>query len=77
MHILKYYFQLLKFRLSFTVVFSAAIGYLLGTTNFQLSEFILLIIGGFFVTGSANGLNQILERDYDKLMERTSSRPLP
>ena len=77
MHILKYYCQLLKFRLSFTVVFSAAIGYLLGTTNFQLSEFILLIIGGFFVTGSANGLNQILERDYDKLMERTSSRPLP
>ena len=72
-----YYFQLLKFRLSSTVVFSAAIGYLLGTTSFSINEFILLVIGGILVTGSANGFNQILERDYDKLMKRTSVRPLP
>lgn len=72
-----YYFQLLKFRLSSTVVFSAAIGYLLGTTSFNLNEFILLVIGGILVTGSANGFNQVLEKDYDKLMKRTSIRPLP
>jgi protoheme IX farnesyltransferase len=34
-------------------------------------------VGGFFVTGSANGFNQILEKDKDKLMERTADRPLP
>ena len=72
-----FYFQLLKFRLSVTVVFSAAMGYLIGIDNFILNEFILLIIGGILVTGSANGFNQILEKDYDKLMLRTLNRPLP
>ncbi len=74
---LKYFGQLLKFRLSITVVFSAMIGYLLGAETFIFNEFLLLIIGGFFVTGSANGFNQILEKDKDKLMERTVDRPLP
>lgn len=73
----KYYAQLLKFRLSITVVFSAISGYLIGVENFSTNEFLLLIVGGFLVTGSANGFNQILERNFDKLMERTSSRPLP
>lgn len=52
-------------------------GYLLGFKQFSTNEFIILIMGGFFVTGSANGFNQILERNYDKLMDRTCSRPLP
>ena len=34
-------------------------------------------MGGFFVTGSANGFNQIIERNHDKLMTRTCTRPLP
>jgi len=77
MNVLKYYGQLLKFRLSITVVFSAMVGYLLGIENFVFNEFIFLIVGGFFVTGSANAFNQILEKDKDKLMERTADRPLP
>ena len=77
MNLFKYYVQLLKFRLSITVVFSAMVGYLLGIENFVFNEFIFLIVGGFFVTGSANGFNQILEKDKDKLMERTADRPLP
>ena len=52
-------------------------GYLIGVSDFKFEEFILLIVGGFLVTGSANGFNQILEQDYDKLMIRTSKRPLP
>ena len=74
---IKYYGQLLKFRLSSTVVFSAMAGYLLGFEQFYFNEFILLIMGGFFVTGSANGFNQIIERNHDKLMTRTCTRPLP
>ena len=74
---IKYYFQLLKFRLSFTVVISATAGYLIGVENFDYIELILLATGGFLVTGSANGFNQILEKDYDKLMLRTMHRPLP
>ena len=74
---IKYYFQLLKFRLSLTVVISATAGYLIGVENFDYIELILLALGGFLVTGSANGFNQILEKDYDKLMLRTMHRPLP
>ena len=77
MIVLKYYIQLLKFKLSATVVFSAIIGYLLGFSDFNSLHFIYLIIGGFLVTGSANAFNQILEKDKDKLMKRTSIRPLP
>lgn len=73
----KYYSQLLKLRLSLTVVISASAGYLIGVENFLLQEFILLVLGGFLVTGSANGFNQVLERDYDGLMQRTQQRPLP
>ena len=74
---LKYFFQLLKFRLSITVVFSAMVGYLLGFDDFIWRDFIYLTLGGFLVTGSANAFNQILEKEKDKLMERTSVRPLP
>ena len=73
-----YYFgQLLKFKLSITVVFSAMIGYLLGFDQFDLNHFIYLVFGGFLVTGSANAFNQILEKEKDKLMSRTATRPLP
>jgi len=73
----KYYFQLLKFRLSFTVAFSSAIGYMLGNRNFNWFEPLLVMLGGLLVTGSANIINQILEKDLDNLMKRTAKRPLP
>ena len=37
----------------------------------------MFILGGFFVTGSANILNQVIEIEFDKLMDRTKDRPLP
>ena len=74
---LKYFVQLVKFKLSITVVFSAMVGYLLGFDQFNLEQFMYLFFGGFLVTGSANAFNQILEKDKDKLMDRTSVRPLP
>ena len=63
--------------MSITVVFSATIGYLLGVDTFNITTFSLLVIGGFFVTGAANGFNQVIEREHDKFMERTAVRPLP
>ena len=75
--LIKYYSQLLKLRLSLTVVISATAGYLIGVQDFILQELVLLILGGFFVTGSANGFNQVLEKEYDAVMERTHLRPLP
>ena len=74
---LKHFAELLKFKLSATVVFSAIVGYLLGFDNFDIHHFLYLILGGFLVTGSANAFNQIIEVEKDKLMQRTLVRPLP
>jgi heme o synthase len=73
----KYYLQLLKFRLSLTVAFSSAVGYMLGNRDFTWFEPLLVMLGGLLVTGSANIINQIFEKDLDKLMKRTRNRPLP
>ena len=73
----KGYLSLLKLRLSSLVVMSAFFGYLLADGDVLSFEFIELIIGGLFITGSANGFNQILEYKTDELMSRTSLRALP
>lgn len=73
------YQQLVKFRLSLTVVFSSVMAYLLGVTAMDKTALIglaILALGGFLVTGAANTFNQIFEKDYDKLMARTANRPL-
>ena len=63
--------------MSIAVVFSATTGYFLGADTFDINTFGLLVIGGFLVTGAANGFNQVIEREHDKFMERTAVRPLP
>ncbi|QNF33470.1 protoheme IX farnesyltransferase [Adhaeribacter swui] len=73
----KHFFRLLKFRLSSTVAFSSAIGYMLGEGHLEFLNVLFIMLGGFLVTGSANIVNQILEKDLDKLMKRTAQRPLP
>src|SRR5258708_38612694 len=60
------------------VVFSAAVGYLLGLKGpLDWNILLLVLTGGTLVTASSNGFNQVIERDTDKLMNRTSGRPLP
>lgn len=73
------YFHLLKFRLSFTVVFSSGMSYLLGSPKgvFNWGSFLIFCLGGFLATGAANIVNQVIEVEYDKLMSRTKTRPLP
>jgi protoheme IX farnesyltransferase len=74
----KDYMMLIKFSLSFMVVFSAVISYLLApkVVEFDWLHIILLFIGGLLVTGSANGVNQIVEKDTDAMMARTAKRPV-
>lgn len=40
-------------------------------------NWLILVVGGFFVTGAANCFNEIIEKDLDKLMTRTKDRPMP
>ncbi len=72
------YMMLIKFSLSFMVVFSAVISYLLApkVVEFDWLHIILLFTGGLLVTGSANTVNQIVEKDTDAMMMRTSKRPV-
>ena len=72
--------KLVKLRLTLTVVFSASISFLIGSQvqgDINWMNWFILTVSGFLVTGSANGFNEIIERDLDKLMSRTADRPLP
>lgn len=69
--------QLSKVRLTSSVVFSAIAGYFIAAEHFDALLFTYLVIGGFLVVAASNGFNQILEKDFDKLMVRTADRPLP
>jgi protoheme IX farnesyltransferase len=71
------YKQLVKFRLNLTVVFSAVMAYLIANQGpINWVALVILAFGGFFVTGASNALNQVLEKDFDRLMARTADRPL-
>lgn len=75
---LKDYLQLIKMSLSIMVVFSSVISYLLApkVVVYDWWMIILLFVGGMLVTGSANAINQTVERETDAVMKRTASRPI-
>ncbi|MEQ8583009.1 MAG: heme o synthase [Marinoscillum sp.] len=74
----KAFYELLKFRLSFLVAFSCGFGYLLGNQGrIDWVHFSWLVFGGFLISGTSIVINQIIEKDLDKLMKRTENRPLP
>lgn len=80
--------KLIKTRLTFLVVFSASISFIIGVKynpNPEASlystqmwiNWLKLVIGGFLVTSAANCFNEVIEKDLDKLMKRTMDRPMP
>lgn len=71
------YVQLLKFRLSLLVAFSCAFGFVLASANTNFYTLFMLFVGGFLLSGASVTINQVIEKDYDKLMTRTMNRPLP
>ena len=68
---------LFKVRLGFFVVLSSVLGWFMGVENVDLGNLLLLIGGGYLLTGASNGFNQIIERNNDAIMARTRNRPLP
>lgn len=74
---MKTYIELIKPRLSATVIFSSFAGYLLASTEQDYLLLSKLLIGGLFLVGASNGLNQVYEVNTDALMTRTKNRPLP
>lgn len=67
-------------------MFSASVTFLIGSKiqvdrgiaeGINWNNWLILIIGGFLVTAAANCFNEIIEKDLDKLMDRTKDRPMP
>ena len=77
---IKDYVQLVKLSLSIMVVFSSVISFML-TKGFEayddkLFRILMLFAGGLLVTGAANAINQVVEKDTDAIMKRTGQRPV-
>jgi protoheme IX farnesyltransferase len=72
------YAQLMKFTLSFTVVFTCVICYMLApkVMTYDWPMILLLTFAGLCITGSANAINQAVEKDTDAQMKRTANRPV-
>src|ERR1700748_1202753 len=72
--------KLIKLRLTFLVVFSASVSFLIGSKvngHIVWGNWLILIAGGFLVTAAANCFNEIIEKDFDRLMKSTMARPIP
>ncbi len=74
---IKSFLKLTKFTLSALVVFSAIITFFTVAETYNWKQVLAICLGGFLVTAAANGFNQIIEKDLDKLMNRTKLRPIP
>ena len=75
---MKDYFLLIKFTLSFLVVFSSVFCYLLSpnVVRFDFIQVLLFFVAGMLVTGGANAINQAMEKKTDAVMRRTAKRPV-
>lgn len=83
---IKDYLDLAKVRLSITVAATAAFGYILAVKlqsqtpdwkdSFDWIQLGGLLFAGLLITFSSNGFNQIIEKEQDRLMSRTTERPV-
>ena len=71
-------FQLAKPRITFLVILTTFIGFILGSPG-PIDYVLLLhtIFGTALVAAGASTLNMVLEWDVDARMRRTENRPIP
>lgn len=70
------YVQLLKLRIGFTIALTAAIGYLAVAEQVSASQLGLLVLAMLLGSTSSSVFNHFYDRDIDRMMERTATRPL-
>ncbi len=73
----KAYIELIKLKLTLAVVFSGVFGYCLAIDHVSWWKIAVLVVASISITGAANIINQIIEKESDKVMKRTAVRPLP
>jgi protoheme IX farnesyltransferase len=74
---LKSYIELMKLRVVELLIISTIPAMVLAERGLpSLGTTIATLLGGTLAAGSANAFNQVIEKDIDKLMQRTKRRPL-
>ncbi len=72
------YLELTKPRITFMVVLSALAGFCMASKgSINWIQFLHFALGVSLLSSGTSTLNQFIERESDKLMRRTMSRPLP
>ncbi len=72
------YYEMTKPGITFTVVASMLMGFLIGSTgSFSYSLLFHAVFGTYLIAAGTAAHNQFIERKLDRLMNRTNSRPLP
>src|SRR5687767_8981289 len=75
---LSVYCDLIKARLTFLVLLTAAVGFYVGSPGSLNWGRMLHLLGGTgLLACGAAALNQLWEREFDARMRRTQNRPLP
>ena len=73
---IKIVLELIKYKVSIAVTFTAITGYLVFTGTFDI-HVIYLALSIFILAGGSSALNECQENKYDALMDRTKNRPIP
>lgn len=72
------YLELTKPRITVLIVLTAAAGFALGSqTGMDYERFFHAMLAVALLSSGIAALNQYMERDIDRLMRRTATRPLP
>ena len=74
---IKLFFEITKFRLSLLVALSSVFGFFISSSKVDINEVFILLVGGYLISSCSVINNQILEKDLDKMMNRTNKRPIP
>jgi len=77
---MRHYIELTKPRITWLILMSTAVGYFFGLDReapFNWALLIHTLVGTGLIASGTAALNQWWERESDKLMRRTASRPLP
>ncbi|HSV15437.1 MAG TPA: heme o synthase [Tepidisphaeraceae bacterium] len=72
------FYELTKPRMNFLIVITTMVGYFMASRgDANWTRLLHTLLGTALTASGAGVLNQLIEREYDKLMPRTRNRPLP
>jgi protoheme IX farnesyltransferase len=71
------YYELMKPRIVYLLDFTALIAFLVAIPSINLLRLVAVLVAGTLASGGAGALNSYVDRDLDRVMGRTSWRPIP